>query len=247
MRAPSDSSRRAAAIALVAAATVLGGLGVRGGAAANGPTAPPASHNWSGYIERGGRFTAVRGTFNVPNLGASPGATATSEWVGNDGAAGDDRGLIQAGVAESYDPSTNRVRLYAWWEILPARETVVPLPVRVGDVMTVLVGKDGNGRWTISLRDDTSGRGFATTRAYAGPGSSAEWIVEAPTSAAGRIKTLGHYVPDVDFSDLRFGGGPQESLDETQIVQDDSVLSTPSALTSRGFAVAYGSAAPPAP
>jgi Peptidase A4 family len=231
--------------AAAAATTVLGGLGVRAGSAADRPL--PESHNWSGYVEFGGSFTAVRGTFNIPNLGASPNSTATSEWVGIDGATTDHPSLIQAGVDEAYDPATNLVRLYAWWEILPARETVVPLRVRVGDRISVLVGRVANGLWTIEIRDDTSGRKFTTTKPYAGPESSAEWIVEAPTSASGRITTLGHYVPDVRFSDLRFGGASQHSLDELQIVQDGSVLSTPSALTSDGFAVAYGGVQPPAP
>ncbi len=69
---------------------------------------PPSekSSNWSGYVAAGGPFTAVAGTFNVPSLTATPTRAATAEWVGIDGSSASDPSLIQAGVQETYDPST---------------------------------------------------------------------------------------------------------------------------------------------
>src|SRR6185312_14907172 len=81
--------------------------------AALAPTAW-GSPNWSGYFAGGGPFTAVTGTFNVPMLTPASGETHTSAWVGIDGA--DNDSLIQAGIAEEYDPTTNTVYGHAWWE-----------------------------------------------------------------------------------------------------------------------------------
>ena len=218
--------------------------------AVNVVAAPPPtqqSRNWSGYIAGGGPFTAVSGTFNVPSLipGARPSSTA--EWVGLDGTSAADASLIQAGVQETYDPSTNAVRWFAWWEILPDPETRIALPVAAGDVVTVAIGQLGPGSWKISVTNDTTSQTFSTTESYSGPGASAEWIVEAPSSAlTGGIAMLGSYTPNVTFRSLSTVGA-QASLTAEVMVQSGVTVSEPSALTSTGFAVAYGAVAPAAP
>lgn len=211
------------------------------------PTPTDFSTNWSGYIENGGPFTAVAGTFNVPNLIAASGSTTAAEWVGVDGFSAADPSLIQAGVTESYDPGTSLVRVHAWWEILPDAETPVALSVAPGNVITVTIGQVSAGLWGIRLTNDTTGQAFSTVQSYSGQGASAEWIVEAPTSAAtGATDTLGDYAPNVTFRNLGTTGA-ETSLDEVLMVQGDVTVSTPSALTPVGFTVAYGSAAPPPP
>ena len=57
------------------------------------------SHNWSGYAAMGGSYTAVSGTWTVPqfNAGGTPGIDAA--WVGIGGVRGND--LIQAGTQET--------------------------------------------------------------------------------------------------------------------------------------------------
>jgi hypothetical protein len=206
-----------------------------------------ASPNWSGYIEGGGPFTGASATFNIPNLAAARTTTATAEWVGIDGASGSDPSLIQAGVGETYSPATNRVHLYAWWEILPAPETPIYLNVRVGDRVKITIGKLAGGRWQIVVRDVSTGRQFSTTQAYTGPARTVEWIVEAPTSLVEqRIKTLGEYTPNVTFRDLRLLGR-QGALESCELVQRGAVVSIPSPLTRNGFSVAYGGTAPSAP
>jgi hypothetical protein len=218
----------ASAIALVASATAAGTKG-----------AEIVSHNWSGYLVDGGPFATATATFNVPNLTAASGPTATAEWVGIDGSDPRDRSLIQAGVAERYDPVKNVVRVHAWWEILPAVETVVSLPVGVGDRVTVSIGRLTGGRWQIVIDNLTRHGQFVTTQAYGGPGRTADWVVEAPTDVHGRVLTLGRFVPDVTFTGVHVGG-TQGALHPLKMVQQGGVVAEVSRLTTHGFSVTYG-------
>lgn len=207
------------------------------GAARTQPAATLSS-NWSGYLAAGGPFSVTDASFNVPNLTAASTTTATSEWVGIDGTNPKDRSLIQAGVVERYDPRTNLVEVHAWWEILPALETVIPLPVTAGDRISVSIGRVTDTRWRIEIRNLTQHRTFTTTQPYSGPARTADWIVEAPSDSHGRIKTLGHYVPDVTFSSVHLGGR-RGALQPQTMVQDGKIVSEVSRVRTADFSVAY--------
>ncbi|MHB8313178.1 MAG: G1 family glutamic endopeptidase, partial [Candidatus Dormibacteria bacterium] len=172
--------------------------------------------------------------------------SAMAEWVGIDGAA--NSSLIQAGVGESYDPTTNLVQIQPWWEILPAPETpITSLTVVPGNTVTVAIGQSSASTWTIQVTNDSTGQSFATDQPYTGPLSSAEWIVEAPTvSSSGAVAALGAYSPNITFTGLQSVG---TSLGTTAVVMEQSgqVVSVPSPLTAVGFTVAYGSTTPAAP
>jgi hypothetical protein len=117
-------------------------------------------------------------------------------WVGIDGL--NNRDLLQAGVVEEgfTIPSTpaptdwpiavplalcsGRAQVYAWWEDLPAASVRTNIPIRAGDSVTVSIFKMSPGWWAIAIHDLTSGRSSLLTRAYDGPQSSVEWVVEAP-------------------------------------------------------------------
>jgi hypothetical protein len=207
------------------------------------------STNWSGYA-LSGAFTTVIGTFNVPNLTQASTETSTAEWVGVDGVT--NTSLIQAGVSEDYSPTTNKVQIYAWWEILPdASVTISPLLVAPspGDAITITISEQSPGVWGIRVSDDTKGQTFTTVKSYTGPTTSAEWIVEAPTGSDGSTQlTLGQYVPNVTFTNVRYTGtATAGSLTRIAMVQGGLTLSTPSALSTNGFTVAYGGAVPPPP
>jgi hypothetical protein len=156
--------------------------------------------------------------------------------------------VIRAGISESFDPSNpNLFSIQPWWQVSPA-STPVPITsvaVAVGDEITVTIGQVSASEWGITLTDDTNGQSFTTDQTYTGPGSSVEWIVEAPT-VSGATTTLAPYSPAVTFSDLRLGG-TETGLTEFVMTQAGIQVSTPSALTGNGFNVAYGSVAPPAP
>ncbi|MHB8313606.1 MAG: G1 family glutamic endopeptidase, partial [Candidatus Dormibacteria bacterium] len=217
---------------------------------ASAATPTVQSPNWSGYIAGNGPYTAVQGTFNVPTIYASSTNTETAEWVGIDGYPPTNTSLIQAGIDEPYDASTNTYQIRAWWEILPAYPTMVLIPavdmsVATGNSITVTIGQISGTDWGITVTDDTTGQTFTTDQTYAGPLASAEWIVEAP-GLNGAIETLGGYTPDVTFSSLGITGS-QTALDDCIMVQNGVQVSTPSALDATGFNVAYGDVAPPAP
>ena len=201
------------------------------------------SSNWSGYAMGNGPYNYVSGTFNVPDLYATPGATYLSEWAGIDGATNSD--LIQAGVDEYYDPSTGYVYLSPWWEILPAPETLISMSVSPGDSITVTISQVSGSEWAIQLTDNTTGQSFLTDQTYTGPGSSVEWIVEAP-EVNGAMTTLADYSPAVTFTGVRFNGA-ETTLTDIDMVQGGAQVSTPSVFTTQGFAVAYGGTAPPPP
>jgi hypothetical protein len=205
------------------------------------------SRNWSGYYVGGSvPFTYVTGTFSVPRLvSGTPVGDEMAEWVGIDGVGISP--LIQAGIDEYIDPSNlSLFYIRAWWEILPALQTpITSVSVAAGDEVTVTIGQINGAEWGITLTDDTNGESFTTDQTYTGPGSSAEWIVEAPT-LNGSLTTLAPFSPAVTFSDLRFVG-TETTLTELVMLQYGVQVSTPSALDSNGFNVAYGGIAPAAP
>ena len=218
--------------------------------AITGPTFPTPSlgrsQNWSGYYLNGSGFTSVSSSFTVPNISSGSTDTDTSEWVGIDGVT--NTNLIQAGVSEDYRAATGRISIFAWWEILPAPSTeILTISPSPGDRMTVSIAQQTSGLWSVRVSDDTNGQVFTISLSYSGQLTSAEWIVEAATSAvSGNVFTLGQYSPNVVFTNLGYVGTATAAVD-VSLVQGGSTVSTPSSLSGNGFSVAYGSTAPSPP
>jgi hypothetical protein len=225
-------------------------------AAAAAPALPPAvpvtqsnSSNWSGYAAVGGPYTVAKGTFTVPSSVTGTSRAAVSEWVGLDGLGSGDPSLIQAGVDEFPDPAdASGFDIFPWWEILPATETNIrSLKVQPGDEVTVTIWQVSGRTWEINLTDDTTGQRFTTPpEVYKGPGSSAEWVVEATTECQSGCHPaqLAPYGPPIAFSGLGFSGPPETYLQEITMVQGDQNVSTPSALGTSGFVSTFSGAAP---
>ena len=161
-----------------------------------------AASNWSGYAETG-TYTGVSATWTVPTVTSSTSATYSSAWIGVDGF--NNSNLIQTGTEEDY--YNGAAHYNAWWEILPASETALPTsyPIGAGDRMsasiyetssTVSTGfffrRTTEHVWDITLSDTTRGWSYTTKQGYNGPGTSAEWVVEAP-EVGSKIATLAHY------------------------------------------------------
>jgi len=217
-------------------------------------------------------YTSVTATWTVPTVtgssssgggfggffgfGRSSSSTYSAVWTGIDGFSNDD--LIQAGTEQDY--SGGAASYQAWWEILPAAETDIPsITVKPGDSITVSIVKGGacGSEWQISLTDSTAdsasrGSPFSTCESYSGPGTSAEWVVEAP-EVNGRIATLAHYgsatfgtspsVLTVNGSDTNLAAGNSGEME-----QSGSVVSICSSATGGdAFSCAYGSTAPSPP
>jgi hypothetical protein len=236
-----------------------------------------AASNWSGYAETG-TFTGVSGTWIVPQVSRTASATYSSAWIGVDGF--NNNALIQTGTEEDYYNGSPHYN--AWWEILPAAETAISTssyPVSPGDHMsaqiwetstTVSAGRfhqRGTERvWQIAIADTTKGWHFQTGQAYNGPGTSAEWILEAP-SVGGKVATLNPYTINApagagDFDNTGTlssiagnsvpaykNAGLNYNNDAGAMIQNNVQVSTPGNPDSglKAFAVKYGASAPATP
>jgi hypothetical protein len=141
-----------------------------------------SSTNWSGYAVTAGRgaVTAVSGSWVVPSVTGS-GTAYSSDWVGIDGYSSST--VEQIGTDS--DLTNGTPQYYAWYEMYPRGSVTVPLAIHAGDNMSASVTYGGTG-FTLSLTDVTSGHSYTTTQMAAGvQRSSAEWVVEAPSSGFG--------------------------------------------------------------
>ena len=207
-----------------------------------------ASSNWSGYALSGsaGQYNSITGHWIVPAVQPSAGPTFSSSWLGIDGF--NNTNLIQTGTEQDY--YNGAAHYDAWWEILPAAETVIPgMTVMPGDHMSAAITNDGNGDWTIKISDLTRNETFTTTRPYSGPAESAEWIQEAPT-IGGHVATLANYGQTTFSAGTVNGTKPGLVMaDGGVMIQHRRQVSTPSAPDKNkdGFNIAYGSTTPSAP
>lgn len=154
-----------------------------------------ASLNWSGYVAEGGQYSAVSGTWIVPDIEAGNYIAAEATWVGIGGV--HERSLIQAGT-ESFSLGNGDVAYLAWYELLPAYSIPVDLCVEPGDTVTVTIQVVGEDIWRISIRNVSRGDSFELTVPYESSYTSAEWVVEMP-SLDNRA-----FIPLADFNEVRF-------------------------------------------
>jgi Peptidase A4 family len=205
-----------------------------------------ASSNWSGYAKTGS-YTKATGQWKVPSVAATRKASYASQWVGIDGF--NNSNLIQTGTETDY--YNGRAHYAAWWEILPAPETVIPsLAVHPGDTMSATITKGSGSTWTITIKNVTTGQSFTTNQTYTGPGTSVEWVEEAPT-VGGHVATLAHYSsPDLFDPGTANGVNPGlTAADGGVMIQQNRQVSTPSVPDNDtdGFNMSYGSTAPAPP
>jgi hypothetical protein len=205
-----------------------------------------SSSNWSGYAKTGS-YSSATAQWVVPSVSATRGSSYSSAWVGIDGF--NNSSLIQTGTESDY--YNGSAHYGAWWEILPAAETPISsLTIHPGDVMTATITKGSGSTWSITINDTSTGKSFTTSQSYSGPGTSVEWVEEAPT-VGGRVATLAHYSsPDTFDPGTANGGNPGlTGADSGVMVQKRAQVSTPSAPDSDtdGFNMAYGSTAPAPP
>ena len=231
--------------------TTVPGGSQPGNLASSGGTAPspqvPAprpsrgrgsSSNWSGYAASGGKFTAVTGTWTVPQPSASGGSLgADAAWVGIGGE--NSRDLIQAGTEETV-LSSGTIHYDAWIEMLPRYSHPIPLAVHPGDSVTVSIAQQQDGSWKISFKNNTTSNTYDRTVQYSSTLSSAEWIEEAPSGGRGGIMPLDSF-GSITFSNASaVKDGQTVNLSQasarpiTMINGNDQPLVTPAAIDSDG-------------
>jgi hypothetical protein len=169
-----------------------------------------SSGNWAGLAQVGATYTGVSASWTVPTILSVPSTAVSSSWIGIDGFSNQD--LIQAGTEQ--DISGGVASYYAWYEILPAPETVIG-GVNPGDHMTADIFQvspptaTAQGTWTISITDLTSGHNFTNSFPYGGggtngqPANSAEWIEEMTGVSPGPQPPLANF-GTANFTNLNY-------------------------------------------
>jgi len=188
-----------AAIAIIAAG--LSGI-LPVAAAANGPETSNininSSYNWAGYISNNGTYTAVSGSWIVPQVNAAGNSSGDVTWVGIGGINAHD--LIQAGTQAVTD-RTGNIDYRAWYELLPGTSVLVAVDIKPGDAVTVTIVKQpDDNNWMITLKNDSNNQTFSKTVNFVSSLSSAEWIEEMPLSNIG-------WLPLDDFNQIQFTNG----------------------------------------
>ena len=218
------------------------------------------STNWSGYavMADAGTVTAVSGSWTVPTVTGS-GTSDSSAWVGIDGF--NSPTVEQTGTA--MDLVNGHAEYSAWFEMFPSAEVTIPsVAVHPGDTINASVTFNAAAKaFVLSITDATDGDTFTTTQsAPNAQRSSAEWIVEAPSSSAGVL-------PLANFGSVTFSNAqttingvsgpinaarPNTTVNQINMVNGNTgaVEATTSSLTASGsgYTVNFGVAAtPPAP
>jgi len=209
--------------------------------------AQDTSQNWSGYSGTGGTFTAVNGTWTVPQFTPDSPAGADAAWVGIGGV--NTRDLIQAGTQQTVSGSGS-TQYQAWVETLPQASHPVPLAVHSGDSVSVSISLVPNtqNQWLVAFNNNTTGQSYQVTETYASSMSSAEWIQEAPSAARGRQIPLDNF-GTIEFSQgsavkdgqtVSIAGAGAQAV--TMVGRGGQRLATPSSLGSDGasFTVTRG-------
>jgi hypothetical protein len=135
--------------------------------------------HWAGYIvERPYEkdFVGIEGDWTVPELSGGI-SSVWSAWIGIGGYGTQD--ILQIGIARQ------RTGLFALYEAgAGPGDTFVKIPeipVRIGDqIHAAIYLSNSPNRWTIAIRNKTSGDSWGKVITYDFSMKSAEWIVERP-------------------------------------------------------------------
>jgi hypothetical protein len=171
------------------------------------------STNWSGYAVavEAGSVTSAGGSWTVPTVTGSNGQYVAF-WVGIDGY--NSSTVEQTGILAEVTSSrrTSTTTYYAWYEFYPLESiieittatkigtsTPTSATVKPGDAVSAMVTYVSGTAFTLTIIDITRGWNFTTTGSQSGAAeSSAEWIVEAPSSYFGVL-------PLANFGTAYFG------------------------------------------
>ncbi len=219
--------------------------------------APPRIHagssnslNWSGYAVTAptGSVTDAKGSWIVPGIvGSCPTANQYSSfWVGIDGA--NSNTVEQTGTDS--DCQNAAPTYYAWFEFYPHPSFIInSLTIHPGDHVSAEV-KYSSGKFTVSITDLTTSHSFSTSSTvHSAQRSSAEWIVEAPSSSGGILPLsnfgTAYFGQDTTgtsgtcFATISGKSGPVGSFGSnvqeiTMVTSSGAVKASPSALSSDG-------------
>ena len=137
------------------------------------------STNWAGYSATGSTFHSVSAGWKQPSASCTWTDAYSSFWVGLDG---DGSSTVEQ-IGTDSDCSSGKPVYYAWYEMYPKFPVNLSMAVHPGDAITGSVTTTGNGSFTLTIHDTTTGKSFTTTqRLKHAKLASAEVIAEAPSS-----------------------------------------------------------------
>jgi hypothetical protein len=186
------------------------------------------STNWSGYSAINGRYTSVSANWTQPTAKCTSATTYSSFWVGLDG---DGSSSVEQ-TGTSADCSGGAPRYYAWYEMYPKFPVNLSLAIRPGDSLSGSVTTDGNGHFTLTLRNNTTGQSFSTSqRLNRAKLASAEAIAEAPSSSGGVLPLTNFGT--ASFSSTTVNGQPIGNFnpDKIDMVSGSTVKAQTSSLS----------------
>ncbi len=180
------------------------------------------STNWSGYAAEtnltspaSNAVTQVSGSWKVPTVSGKSTAYA-SVWVGIDGYSSDS--VEQLGTEQDTSRS-GATSYYAWWEMYPnPSEEITTVKISPGDSISASVTYS-SGAYTLQIKDNTTSKSFSTTEKATAQRSSAEWIVEAPSSNSGVL-------PLANFGTATFSGATATISGTTGAIDNSSWQNT---------------------
>jgi hypothetical protein len=172
------------------------------------PNPGSTSSNWSGYAAEtnldsptNDSVTAVTGTWKVPTVSGS-GTAYSSVWVGIDGYSSSS--VEQIGTEQ--DVVNGQAEYSVWYEMYPSGSvTISTMTIKPGDSITASVQYVSSGtyagKFELTITDTSETSDSFTTYQSGGSAerSSAEWIVEAPSSGRGIL-------PLANFGSVQFTG-----------------------------------------
>ena len=194
-----------------------------------------ADVNWSGYAvsTAANSVSYVAGSWVVPAV-SSKSNGYSSVWVGIDGYSSST--VEQIGTEE--DVVNGQATYYAWYEMYPsASPTISNFTVKAGDSITASVRYDSTHQnFVFTISDTTESETYTTTQTATGAvRSSAEWVVEAPSTAHAIL-------PLASFGSVTFANAYATVNGTTGAIDNWQAYSINMAFSSRGRTLTEASA-----
>jgi hypothetical protein len=236
-------------LAMLTSALVIGGTATASAAAVAVPTHTPVgsllhstSSHWSGYAAQApflSSFNSVSATWTQPSVACSAQNSYVALWVGLDGY--NDRSVEQIGTEG--DCIRGVPTYYAWFEMYPRPSfNVDAVPVNAGDSVTASVTSQSLVSFVLTIKNNTTGATFSTTQYGFAQRSSAEAIVEAPSTLRRGVLPLANF-GTAQFSNVTANGvglGTYAGVDRIVMSDPAGGNATPSTFTGgTAFSVTY--------
>ncbi|KAE8383100.1 peptidase A4 family-domain-containing protein [Aspergillus bertholletiae] len=162
------------------------------------------SSNWSGAVQENppsasATYTAVTGTFTVPEPTGGSGSSSASAWVGIDGDTYSEA-ILQTGV--DFTVTDGQASFDAWYEWLPDYAyDFSGIDISAGDEIVTIVESYSSTSGIAIIENRSTGQKVSKELSSSSPlgGINAEWIVED-------FEQDGSLVDLVDFGTVTFTG-----------------------------------------